>query len=298
MYPEYMMQDASEIVQYDTAGIPLYIREAKLSSYPDMQALCHWHEDLEFIRIKSGKMNYFINGRKLLLEKDDCLFVNTRQMHYGSSFGRQECEFLCILFHPQLFTGNPLLYETYILPVLENRSLECLSFSGASPEGISVRGFLDQIADLKKTAPYGYELEVAGIMSLLFAALRRQISVRPASLPGPGSLDLEAQKAMVSYVYRHYSEKLTLSDIASAGNVGRNKCCAIFRQYLGQSPIDFLNSCRLEISRGLLERTRKSVTDIALACGFNHPSYFSKLFYRSYGQTPGAYRRGFREIVQ
>ena len=70
MYPEYMMQDASEIVQYDTAGIPLYIREAKLSSYPDMQALCHWHEDLEFIRIKSGKMNYFINGRKLLLEKD------------------------------------------------------------------------------------------------------------------------------------------------------------------------------------------------------------------------------------
>ena len=48
MYPEYMMQDASEIVQYDTAGIPLYIREAKLSSYPDMQVLCHWHEDLEF----------------------------------------------------------------------------------------------------------------------------------------------------------------------------------------------------------------------------------------------------------
>ena len=43
-----VMQDASEIVRYDEVGIPLYIREGLLSSYPDHRALCHWHEDIEW----------------------------------------------------------------------------------------------------------------------------------------------------------------------------------------------------------------------------------------------------------
>ena len=41
-----VMQDASEIVRYDEVGIPLYIREGLLSSYPDHRALCHWLHSL------------------------------------------------------------------------------------------------------------------------------------------------------------------------------------------------------------------------------------------------------------
>ena len=52
-----VMQDASEIVRYDEVGIPLYIREGLLSSYPDHRALCHWHEDIEWVQIRSGQMN-------------------------------------------------------------------------------------------------------------------------------------------------------------------------------------------------------------------------------------------------
>ena len=58
-----VMQDASEIVRYDEVGIPLYIREGLLSSYPDHRALCHWHEDIEWVQIRSGQMNYYINGK-------------------------------------------------------------------------------------------------------------------------------------------------------------------------------------------------------------------------------------------
>ena len=59
-----VMQDASEIVRYDEVGIPLYIREGLLSSYPDHRALCHWHEDIEWVQIRSGQMNYYINGKE------------------------------------------------------------------------------------------------------------------------------------------------------------------------------------------------------------------------------------------
>ena len=57
-----MMPDGSEIIHYDNPGIPLYIQTGELSSYPNKRALCHWHEDIEIIRILQGSMNYFFKN--------------------------------------------------------------------------------------------------------------------------------------------------------------------------------------------------------------------------------------------
>ena len=83
-----VMQDASEIVRYDEVGIPLYIREGLLSSYPDHRALCHWHEDIEWVQIRSGQMNYYINGKRVLLNAGEAIIVNSRQMLYSASLSR------------------------------------------------------------------------------------------------------------------------------------------------------------------------------------------------------------------
>lgn len=49
-------------------------------------------------------------------------------------------------------------------------------------------------------------------------------------------------KQMVSYIYQNYREIISLDDIASAGNVSVSKCCILFKKYLQQFPIDFVNS--------------------------------------------------------
>lgn len=102
--------------------------------------------------------------------------------------------------------------------------------------------------------------------------------------------DLKLQNDMVSFLYQHYNEKITLEEIAAAGHISRSKCCRIFKHYLQQSPISFLNTYRLKVSCNLLDSTDKSITEIAFACGFNHLSYFSKNFYNHYGCTPREYR--------
>ena len=42
-----ILKDASEIVHYNNPNIPLYLKDRWLSSYTNMEALCHWHEDTE-----------------------------------------------------------------------------------------------------------------------------------------------------------------------------------------------------------------------------------------------------------
>lgn len=286
-----IMQDASEIIQYDTIGIPLYIRTDRLSTYPDKRALCHWHEDIEFIHILEGSMYYRVNGSRVLLKENDCIMVNARQMHYGYAFQNQDCAFCCVLFHPQLFTGNQLLIQKYILPLTCNPNLEFIHFGPQDPFHDEAAGSLSQIAELKKQAQPGYEMAIIGIMNLLWSKLARLPMITAPEPADSSGSDLTLQRDMVSYIYQHYTDRITLADIAAAGNVSRSKCCAIFKYYLQQSPIDFLNHYRLKVSCSLLAKQELNVTQAAVACGFNHLSYYSKLFYRNYGCTPSEYRR-------
>lgn len=285
-----LMQDFSEIVHYEHTGIPLYIRTADLSVYPSMCAPCHWHDDIEWIYIISGKMCYYINGRRILLNENDSLMVNSRQMHYGCSYKEQDCQFLCILFHPSLFGSNKCLLQKYVTPVIENADCEYLHFHSKQARGKEIAEYLEQIRCLKAGAANAYEMQAIAIIFQLWSSL---LQCKELAIPNSKSdcnSDLEIQKNMVSFIYQHYMERISLNEIAASGNVSRSKCCLIFKHYLQQSPVDFLNTFRLKTSCSLLRNTEKSITEIAFSCGFNHLSYFSKLFIRTFGCTPREYR--------
>lgn len=287
-----IMRNASEIVRYDEVGIPLSIREGLLSAYPNHRALCHWHEDIEWVYIRSGQMNYYMNGKRVLLNTGEALMVNSRQMHYGYSENGQDCDFIRILYHPKIFITNSVLYQSYIAPVLSNPSLEYLHLKPEFPEDAEALQLLPEILRIKKEHPAAYEIEAAALLSLLWCRLLRSHPMMPNEAAAkPKEPDLLVQRDMVSYIYSHYSESINLDEIAAAGKVCRNKCCQIFRRYLNQSPIDFLNHYRLEVSCHLLNNTKLSIAEICTACGFNHQSYYSKIFLRTYSCSPRDFRK-------
>ncbi len=285
-----LMPDSSEVVAYNRSGIPLYIRVASLSTYYNMCAPCHWHDDIEWVYIINGKMRYYVNGKKLILNKGDSLMVNARQMHYGYDYEQQDCYFVCVIFHPSLFSHNQLLYKQYFLPFLEDSSLEYLLFHSADASGQQVSSRLQKIVQLKEDNKPAYELRIMGNILELWGFLIQSDILSSSRHSETLNPDLNIQNNMVSFIYQNYPEKITLNDIAAAGHVGRSKCCQIFKHYMQQSPIDFLNSYRLKISCRLLCTTPKSITEIALLCGFNHLSYFSKYFLECNGCTPREYR--------
>lgn len=285
-----LMRDFSEIVHYEHTGIPLYIRTADLALYPGMSAPCHWHDDIEWIYIISGKMCYYINGKRILLKENDSLMVNARQMHYGYSYKEQDCCFLCVLFHPSLFGSNKTLLQKYVTPVIENVNCEYLHFHSKQTRGKEIAEYLEQIRCLKAGSANAYEFQVVAVMFQLWSSILQGRELVIEDSKSNSNSDLEIQKNMMSFIYQHYAEKISLNEIAASGNVSRSKCCLIFKHYMQQSPMDFLNTFRLKTSCNLLRDTEKSVTEIAFNCGFNHLSYFSKLFIKNFGCTPREYR--------
>lgn len=286
-----MMNDASEIVHYDRPDIPIYIKHDNLDEYTDKRALCHWHEDIEIIYVTEGGMNYQVNKRTIPLKEKDCILINSRQLHYGFSRPGHGCRFICILFHPKLLSGVRGLYESYVAPFTEQCGPEYLHYGLEHTEAAVIRKAAAEILSLKETKETAYELEILSILCRLWRAVLRLYE--PAAVPKdlPDNSSLVLQRKMVSFIYEHYREALTLEEIAASANISRSKCCLIFKQYLQQSPIGYLNKYRLELSRYLLANTSSGVTDIALSCGFNHSSYFSKLFLREYHCTPTEHRK-------
>lgn len=285
-----VLQNAAEVIRYQSPEIPYAIQSRKLSQFTDMRALCHWHEDLELLYIFEGEMLYDINGKILHLHAGDILIVNSHQMHFGYAYHERECIFTCMLFHPELLKCNLYMYQKYVQPIINAPAIEYWYFTKDRPAPAEfVRTMQDLYDACLRHSLQDYR--VISAFYLLWNVLYHQCDASLYTNPMAQDPDIHLQKEMITYITQHYSEAVTLEDIAASANISRSKCCQIFKKYMQQAPITYLNIYRMDISCSLLRNTSYSITSIALSCGFNHLSYFSKMFLKKYGCTPKEYRK-------
>ncbi len=100
----------------------------------------------------------------------------------------------------------------------------------------------------------------------------------------------------IAYMNSHFSDKITVEDLAGLSNLSANHFAKIFKAVTGETPIDFLKLLRLKKARNMLINNTDNITEIALKCGFNTSSYFSSCFIEKYRMTPTAFRQNFLQI--
>ena len=93
---------------------------------------------------------------------------------------------------------------------------------------------------------------------------------------------------------RCFSCDLSLQTLANESGYSRVHFVRMFRAATGYSPHNYLLNLRLERARELLKNPSISLIDVALECGFSSHSHMSRLFHKSIGITPSAYRRSLR----
>lgn len=281
-----MKNDRSEKVQYDYPDYPIYIRRALLSAYSGYAAPAHWHDDIEFTVVLSGEMQYNVNGETVTLAQNEGIFVNARQMHFGFSAKKTECDFICILLHPLILCATYAYERDFVLPVLQNRNAAYVKLNSGVP-------WQEQIIEQVKAIYFGRN-EPAAVLKTqnLFSGIWIRIYENTffEALSQIRDSNLSTLKKMIGFIQQNYTEKIGLAEIAAAGAVGQSKCCKLFSGYIGQTPNHYLTQYRLDKSTYLLENTDQTVTEIAAAVGFNSSSYYAEAFRKWYGKSPSDYR--------
>ncbi|MDD5772393.1 MAG: AraC family transcriptional regulator [bacterium] len=103
---------------------------------------------------------------------------------------------------------------------------------------------------------------------------------------------LEIDKA-IEYLYSNLDKKITVEKLAKVACMSPSHFFRVFKKEIGQAPQDYLNKVRMKIIKNLLKASNKSITEIALDCGFGSSSYFSACFKKAFNITPSDYRKTF-----
>ncbi|MVO17447.1 GlxA family transcriptional regulator [Parasedimentitalea huanghaiensis] len=87
-------------------------------------------------------------------------------------------------------------------------------------------------------------------------------------------------------------DPLSIIELCDQLDISRRQLERLFSRYLDQSPMQVYSDMRLSHAYGLMNETSMSVTEIALASGFNSATHFSRLFKRKFGASPHFFRKG------
>jgi AraC family transcriptional regulator len=120
--------------------------------------------------------------------------------------------------------------------------------------------------------------------------LKRQIHALPAARASTREELWRRVNRARDFLHAHVGMSVRLSDVAAAACLSPFHLLRTFQAAFRQTPHQYLQHCRLERAKFLLEKTRIPVTAICLDCGFTSLGSFSALFQKKFGMSPTKWR--------
>ncbi len=97
---------------------------------------------------------------------------------------------------------------------------------------------------------------------------------------------------VIDHMHHHIQEPLRLSTLAAKVGLSASHLSWLFRQKTGYPPIEYFIRLKIRRACHYLESTDAPVSVIAEQLGYEDPFYFSRLFKKTVGCSPQAYRNG------
>lgn len=250
----------------------------------------HSHDHLELAYIMSGKGKYYIEDEMYDVQEGDLLILNPGVKHQAQPAEEKETP------TTEFFVGvADIQFPTYprnYLPVPKGGHImrPTLEFRK------KIARIFNAIETENKVYKEGrYVMLKAYLMQMILLIVREQCR---ATSPSGGYAFESVNKnyvvdRIISYFQDHYSEKISLDQIAENMYLSPFYISKIFKSETGDTPIRYLINIRLERAKILLENgDNGSIQEIAARVGYDDAYHFSKLFKKRYGISPSQARKG------
>lgn len=96
----------------------------------------------------------------------------------------------------------------------------------------------------------------------------------------------------IKYIEEHFREIIPLSVLAQEVHMSETYFSSLFSQTMNCTVSEYLMRKRLKNACVLLNTSGQSITSIAMESGFRNISYFNRVFFKTFGISPGEYRKG------
>ncbi|UVI32706.1 helix-turn-helix domain-containing protein [Paenibacillus spongiae] len=237
----------------------------------------HWQvssrmtEDPILALVTGGSLTYELDSTSVDLTKGDVLLIFPGTVRAGYHDPAVLHQKYAAIF--QL----PESYEAPFIPIMEGAGYRLFR-----PKGFEyLRQRFSSLYRMWLSPSAFREMICAGILMELLGMLMQELEQR----------DVPAHKAAMArtiehYIVRHYKEEIRIQDLAQLVNRTPNYVTTIFKETMGQTPIEFMHHIRITTARDLLLQTNMTITEVSDALGFCDPPYFNRVFKKIAGHAP------------
>ena len=290
--------------------------------HPRYHMTFHWHKEWEIIRILKGEFLLRVDDEEYVGHAGDFFLIRDGMLHGGTP---KDCIYECFVFDLHGLFRDVSAVKKYLRPIYRNAVLPQVYYPDhykplysvvdellnafsqvignqmpqtalsaalkmTDPQQASLSELLPESSG-KITQENPSELFALGNLSRLFAfILQNQFYTLQADTPTDSSRKVTQVKPVLEYIESHFAEEISLDDLSSAVGMSSKYFCRFFHSITHQTPMDYVNSYRIEQAALLLASTDIPITQVGLECGFHDSSYFTKVFRRYKKVTPRQYR--------
>lgn len=180
--------------------------------------------------------------------------------------------------------GSSFYYDIF---QSQNRRNPVLTMPPSNP----LQEYFEELFSLYKSGSKNLnaDLNAAGCLTKMLQEII-QVSEQERQWSGVPDSVLQAR----SYLTEHYSQRITLDELAHMFSVSKFHFQKQFKHFVGYSPNEYLIILRLNHAKEFLRLTDHPVSQIACDVGIPNVSHFINLFKKQEGMTPLGYRSSFR----
>ncbi|MBQ7045029.1 MAG: helix-turn-helix transcriptional regulator [Clostridia bacterium] len=234
----------------------------------------NWHDNLEIQICTEGSGAVLLDGKTFPFNKNDIVVVNSNVIHYtGTDSNLTYC---CLILSNEFcrqvdIDPSVLIFEPFI----------------KSP---ALADMLTQLREIYLTldTPFRKARLNQTVLKILIE-LAEHHTVHKATTASSAK-KYETVKAAISYIRDHYSQKITLDEIAKAVLCDKYALCREFKKLTGQTIVENLNNYRSVKAIDYLS-DGYTVARTAALCGFDNLSFFTRTFKKYIGKLPSEYKK-------
>ncbi len=213
--------------------------------------------------IAKGCGTYIYLNKKLHVNEGDIVFIPENIYCYSEWNGNPDIEVIyvsCFMHYTQF------RYEPQIIYCEDD-----------------IKDTIIEIANLL-SSDYLKELEAYSLFYKLLQNILPQMSQSNIS-------NDETLQAALEYITDHWNDNFSIGTLAKTCCVSESTLYHLFQKELGQTPIHFQNSIKINVAIEYLENSQYSVSTISEMVGFRSENHFRTIFKSITGETPLKYRK-------
>jgi len=253
----------------------------------------HYHPELELIYFIEGKTTGVIGEGFVEFNEGDLVLLGTNfphvlQEHTQFKRDNPDCDpFGLIIQFTEGFLGEQFFNIPELLPVrqLFDKAKRGIIFNKETVN--KVAPVLTAMYEKDDTRKLIYLLDVLTTLS----EQKQYDYLTPKDYSYEHTFDEERMLSINEYVYNHFKDPISITDMARVSNMTETSFCRYFKKRTLKTFVQFLNEVRISYASRLLNNDSYSITDACFESGFNSLSYFNRQFKAVMKMSPIQYKK-------